>query len=91
MTIWNEGVAKCSKSGFTALLARGCDLGYWGFAPAPSVVLSVCTGQRRAEVYSVGTRKVEPLPVLPSTRTVVGIIFNATKPPHRTLIRHGTF
>ena len=33
--IWNESVAKCSKSGFTALLARGCDRGYWGFAPAP--------------------------------------------------------
>ena len=36
VTIWYERVAKCSKSGFTALLARGCDLGYWGFAPAPS-------------------------------------------------------
>ena len=35
VAIWNESVAKCSKSGFTALLARGCDLGYWSFAPAP--------------------------------------------------------
>ena len=35
VTIWNESAAQCSKSGFTALLARDCDLEYWGFAPAP--------------------------------------------------------
>ena len=35
MTIRNEGVAECSKSGFTALLAQGCDLGHQGFAPTP--------------------------------------------------------
>ena len=44
MTIWNESVAKCSKSGIIGLLARDCDLGYWGFAPAPSLPASELIG-----------------------------------------------
>ena len=35
VTIRNGGIAGRSKSGFTALLAQGCDLGRWGFAPTP--------------------------------------------------------
>ena len=35
VTIGNEGIAGGSKSGFTALLAQGCDLGHQGFAPTP--------------------------------------------------------
>ena len=30
-------VSELGKSGFTCLFARGCDLGVWGFAPAPLV------------------------------------------------------
>ena len=40
VTIRDEGIAECLKSGFIHLLTRGCDLGYWGFAPAPTLTRS---------------------------------------------------